>query len=267
MNEFARIGLERDGQRAFNLEELRQYYLALLGLEKGQAGFERFANLLAAVSPLSTDVAALRNASYYDWLSNQGEKLVPAPTWDAHKRRLVLPEPPPNPWGHIKQGLHAKKVNEVITRGRLDPISDPKLARLAENYKGNYLPVAFDSHYTQSWGATNKGGHRIKALPRTGYGFGEQLAQRAAAEMGIAPAHHQAAVRLGAAELTGLRSVDPMLVTLEDRIGVTAAKRRMTKEEVLKTLIRHGIPLWSLVAMAPANTDSPQHSDGMQERY
>jgi hypothetical protein len=263
VNEFARVGLERGGHRAFNLEELRQHYIAELGPEKGQAGFERFANLLAAVSPLSTDLAAVRNASYYDWLSRQEQKSLPVPIWDSPQRRLVLPEPPPPPWGHIREGLHAKKVNEVITRGRLDPIRNPKAASLAENYRGNYLPVPFDSHYTQSWGVTNKHGRPIQALPHVGYRFGEELAQRAAAEMGIAPAHHQAAVRLGAAELTGLRSLDPMLVTLEDRIGVTAAKLRMTKEEVLRTLIRHGIPLWSLAAMAPATPDLPQHGDGM----
>jgi hypothetical protein len=84
--------------------------------------------------------------------------------------------------------------------------------------------------------------------------------------LGIPPGHYQAAVRAGSAEHTGLRSLDPILATLEDRLGVTAAKFGITKEEVLRTLIRHGFPLWSLAAIAPAYTDLPQHSDGIQEQ-
>ncbi len=269
MNEFARIGLERGGHGAFNLEEFRQHYLAQLGVEKGQAAFERFANLLAAVGPLSTDLAAVRNASYYDWLSRLAEqegKPLPVPIWDSQKRRLVLLEPPPFPWGHIKEGLHAKKVNEVITSGRLEPISNPKLASIAENYKGNYMPIPLDSNYVRAARVTNKRGFPTDVVPRVGYGFVEQLGQRGAAQMGIPPGHYQAAVRAGAAEHTGLRSLDPILMTLEDRIAVTAAEFGITKEEVLRTLIRHGFPLLSLAAMAPAYTDLPQHRDGIQEQ-
>jgi hypothetical protein len=95
--------------------------------------------------------------------------------WDSIKRMLVLPERPPFPRGHIREGLHAKKVNEVHRFGGLDPFSDPKLSSLAESYKGNYMPIPLDSIYARALGATNKGGFPTDAIPRVGYGFVRQL--------------------------------------------------------------------------------------------
>jgi hypothetical protein len=218
------------------------------------------------VSPLSTDLAALRNASYYDRLIKQGRPL-PVPVWDPGKRRLVLPEPLPAPYGHIKQGLHAKKVNEVVARGGLDPLSNPKAASLAEEFRGNYMPIPIDSNYMRALGATNKAGRPIDVVPRAGYGFLEELGQRGAAKMGIPPGHHQAAVRAGAAEHTGLRSLDPMLMTLEDRLGLAAAAGGITKAEVVRRLIRYGYPLPLLAAMVDTDTTNvPQLRNGIGEQ-
>src|SRR5262249_44716831 len=63
LNEFARIGMERGGHKSFNLEPLREHYLARLGLENGQTQFKQLTDFMGAVSPVSADLATLRNAS------------------------------------------------------------------------------------------------------------------------------------------------------------------------------------------------------------
>jgi hypothetical protein len=262
LDEFARIGLERGGHKAFNIEPLRQHFITQLGLEKGQAAFKQLTDFMGAVSPVSTDLATLRNASYYDWLAKQGLPL-PNPIWDAAKGGLVLPKPLPPPYGHFKQGLHAQKVNEVVQQGGLDAIENPKLGSIAENFSGNLNPIGIDRHIVRALGATDSRGRPIDRLPRSGYDFVERLLQEQAAKMGLSPAQYQGAIRAGAGKLTGLRSFDPMLVTLQKRIAITAERDGISEAEVLKRFIGQGYPLASIGALAGAEA-VPRQGNGPQ---
>jgi hypothetical protein len=264
LDAFARIGLERGGHKSLNMEPFREHYMAELGLEKGQAGFKQFTDLLGAVSSVSTDLATLRNASYYDWLIKQGYPL-PAPIWDPVRRKLVLPEPLPYPYGHFKQGLHAQKVNEVVEQGGLDSIKNGKLAAVAAGFSGNFNPFAFDRHVVRTLRATDSRGRPIDLLPPAGHAFMEPLLQERAARMDLAPAQYQGAIRFGAAKETGLRSFDPMLVNLDKRLGVTGDYHGISKAEVLKQLIRNGFPLRSLGIVTGAGTAARQGTDMEEE--
>jgi hypothetical protein len=243
MNEYARIGIQRGGHKAFNAEPFRQAFLAELGPEKGQAAFDRLMDLQAAVSQVSTDASMIRTATFYDWLAREG---LPRPIPVLHSGKWVLTEPLPYPYGHFKQGLHAKKVKEIFEQGGLDPLTNKKIASIGENFRGNWTPVPFDSQFTRPWLLTNTKGKTLDALPDTAYGFGERVVQRQAPTLDLTPAQYQASIREGAAELTGLRSRIPYMVELDRRLGITADYYGTTKAAILKQLIRHGFPLVSL---------------------
>jgi hypothetical protein len=243
MNEYVRIGMQRGGHKAFNAEPFRQAFLAELGSEKGQATFDRLMDLHAAASQVSTDASMIRIATFYDWLARQGFPR-PIPVLDSGK--WVLTQPLPYPYGHFKQGLHAKKVNEIVEQGGLAPLTNKKIASIGQNFRGNWTPVAFDSQFTRPWFLTDTKGKRLDALPDSAYGFAEGIVQRQAPKFDLTPAQYQAAGREGAAELTGLRSRVPFLVELDRRLGITADYYGTTKAAILKRLIRHGFPLVSL---------------------
>jgi hypothetical protein len=243
------IGLVRDGHKATNLEPLRELFLAQLGAEKGQATFKQFTDLMGAVSSVSTDLATLRNASYFDALIKQKETL-PTPSWDSSRRRYILPDPLPYPYGHFKQGLHAKKAIEVDTQKGLDPLTDPKLASLAEQFRGNQMPIPIDRHVVRALGATDARGLPLDILPRSANEFVERLLQRRAWDMGLTPGQYQGALRAGAAEYTRLRSPEPILTTLQKRLAITAHRNNIPMAEVLRRLIANGYKLRSLGTIA-----------------
>jgi hypothetical protein len=204
--------------------------------------------------------------SYHDWRTIQGLPQL-KPVWDPVKGKLVLPDPLPQPYGHFKQGLHAQKVNEAIQSGGLDPIANPKLGSIAENFRGNLSPVAIDRHMVRAMGATDARGRPIDRLPPSGYGLAERLVQEEAAKMGLPPAQYQGAVRAGAAELTGLRSRDPILTTLANRIGITSGYYGTPEQEVLRRLTRYGFLLKSLGPLTVvAGTAASQQGDGTQDK-
>jgi hypothetical protein len=186
LDRLVEIGLARGGHTATNLEPLREHFLAQLGREKGQAAFKQLTDLMGAVSSVSTDLATLRNASYFDALIKQKETL-PTPSWDSSRRRYFLPDPLPYPYGHFKQGLHAKKAIEVDTQKGLDPLTDPKLASLAEQFRGNQMPIPIDRHVVRALGATDARGLPLDILPRSANEFVERLLQRRAWDMGLTP--------------------------------------------------------------------------------
>jgi hypothetical protein len=113
----------------------------------------------------------------------------PAYRWDG--KAWTLDEPPPPPWGHIVQGLHAKKVEEVLQKGGLAPLANPKIASFVENLRGNQTPVTIDRHNTRLWGVEGLRGRPLNAPPQSGYGFLERLQQEQAAKLGLTPAQYK----------------------------------------------------------------------------
>jgi hypothetical protein len=265
LDRLVEIGLARGGHTATNLEPLREHFLAQLGREKGQAAFKQLTDLMGAVSSVSTDLATLRNASYFDALIKQKETL-PTPSWDSSRRRYFLPDPLPYPYGHFKQGLHAKKAIEVDTQKGLDPLTDPKLASLAEQFRGNQMPIPIDRHVVRALGATDARGLPLDILPRSANEFVERLLQRRAWDMGLTPGQYQGALRAGAAEYTRLRSPEPILTTLQKRLAITADRDNIPMAEVLRRLIANGYRLRSLGTIAGLGAAASGREDKTPEQ-
>ncbi|MGA7487238.1 MAG: hypothetical protein WBW74_09935 [Xanthobacteraceae bacterium] len=244
LDEAARQGAERGGREFYNTEPLRERFVGELGPERGQAAYDEYIRLVGATSPVSRVEENIRNAAYHYMRSQQGFP-PPVARWNGEKWRL--PEPPPSPWGHIAQGLHAKKVGEVLAQGDLPPLKNPKIASFVQNLRGNQRPVTIDQHDTRLLGVKDVRGRPVDAPPRGGYGFLERLQQAEAAKLGMTPAQYQASAWIGGAEQTGVRSrLAPWLDSFEARVVLTARKLGLKPEDVLGRFIRGEIPLWSL---------------------
>jgi hypothetical protein len=255
VNEVVQRGADQGGRAFYNTEPLREAFLAERGAARGQTGYDKYFDLVGATSPGSRVGENIRNASYQYARSEQG--LPPlAPRWDGSK--WTLPEPLPWPYGHIAQGLHAKKVNEVLEQGGLAPITNPKIASFVQNLRGNQMPVTIDRHNTRQWGVADVSGRPVDIPPQVGYGFLERLQQTEAAKMGLAPAQYQASAWIGGAHQTGVRSrLAPWLDTFETRVALTAEKLGLTKEETLRRFIRGELPLYSLAGAAAIGAAAP----------
>jgi hypothetical protein len=243
LNEAARRGAERGGREFYNTEPLREAFTGELGEEKGKAAYDKYLNLVGATSLLSKVNENIRNAAYHYMRSQQGFP-PPVSYWDGRMWRLT--EPPPPPWGHILEGLHAKKIGEVMAQGSLSPLSNPKSASYVQNLRGNQTPVTIDMHGSRSVGVTDTRGNPVDVPPRAGYGFIERMYQREAQKHGMTPGQYQGSVWLGDAEQTGVRSTrSPWLDSFEARVVLTAKKLKITPAEALRRFIRGEVPLWS----------------------
>lgn len=101
-------------------------------------------------------------------------------------------------------------------------------------------------------------GRPVDVPPQAGYGFLEQLQQAEAAKLGLTPAQYQASAWIGGANRTGVRSsLAPWLNAFEARVALTANKRGLTEEEVLRRFIRGELPLYSLGGATAAGTALP----------
>jgi hypothetical protein len=259
INDTVRRGADQGGREWYNTEPLRQAFIAQIGPEKGQAAYEKYLNLVAATSPRSTVGENIRNASYYYVRSEQGVPL-PIPRWDGN--RLRLDEPLPPPYGHAAQGLHAKKVNEVLEGGGLPPLANPKTSSFAQNLRGNQTPVTIDAHNTRLLGIQNVRGRPVDIPPQAGYGFLERLEQAEAEKLGLTPAQYQASAWIGGADQTGVRSrLAPWLDSFEGRVALTAFKRGMSQDDVLRRFIRGELPLWSIGGAAAAGSSLPRQTE------
>jgi hypothetical protein len=244
VNELVRRGAELGGRDFYNTEQLRRAFIGELGPEKGQAAYAKYLNLVGATSAGSKVGENIRNAAYHYMRSQQGFP-PPATRWEGGRWRLAEPVPPP--WGHIEQALHAKKIKEALEQRGLPPLTNPKSASFVQNLRGNQTPVTIDRHNARLLGVTNGLGHSVDVPPRTGYGFLERLQQQEAAKQGMTPAQYQASGWIGGAKQTGVRSkLTPWLDSLEARIRLTAKKRGLDAEEMLRRFIRGELPLQSI---------------------
>jgi hypothetical protein len=255
INDAARRGTELGGRGFYNTEPLREWFIAELGATRGQAEYEKYLNLVGATSPISKVGENIRNASYHYTQSAQGQP-APIPRWSGAKWTLAEPLPPP--YGHVAQGLHAKKVNEALQQGGLEPLANPKISSYVQNLRGNQSPLTIDRHNTRLAGIVDTQGRPVDAPPQTGYGSIERLEQAEASKLGLTPAQYQASAWIGGANQTGVRSsLVPWLDSFEARVALSAEKWGITKDEMLKRFIRGELPLISLGGAAAAGTALP----------
>ena len=262
-------------------EPLRQAFIDELGKKKGQQGFERYMDYVAASSPRSDVEANARNASYYYALEKQG---LPVPAQGGTN---------PQPYGHMAQNLHRLNAEKIRSGDYFDPFVNPKPLSFSQNLQGNFAPVTVDAHAFKlpamlakdpDFLATSikleKGEPSIypsrmlasgditmadavkrpvywSSKPNANeYGAMEQYYKRLAAETGMSPAQVQAAAWAGGGKLTGLESVagDPFMRAVENRANKTAAARGISPAEALSQMMRGKAPLLGLggaAALAP----------------
>jgi hypothetical protein len=185
------------------VEQATSRFIGELGAERGRAAYDKYINIVGATSLASKVQENIRNAAYHYMRSQQGFT-PPIARWDGTK--WILTERLPYPWGHFAQGLHAKKVGEVLAQGELPPLNNPKGASLVQNLRGNQRPVTIDRHNTRLLGVKGVRGAPVDAPPKGGYGFLERLQQEEGTKQGLTPAQYQASAWIGGAEQTGVRS-------------------------------------------------------------
>lgn len=260
-------------------EPLRQAFVDELGKAKGQQGFERYMDYVAASSPRSNVEANARNASYYYTLEQQG---LPIAAQGGKN---------PYPYGHMAQNLHRMNAEKVRSGAYFDPVNNPKPLSFVQNLQGNFAPVTVDAHafklpamlakdpdflatsikmekdapsiypsrMLESGDITMKDALKrpvywaSKPNPNE-YAAMEQYYKRLAAEAGMTPAQAQAAAWAGGGKMTGLESVpgDPFMRSVENRANKTAAARGITPAEALSQMMRGKAPLLGLGGAAVA---------------
>lgn len=254
LDKYVDSGIKQGGLGWYNLMPLREAYISELGATKGPKAFNDLMDAVAATSPDSKVPQNIRMASYYNML-RQNETALP--------ERVKKPEtgnwyvPPgqiPNPYGARAQALHVQNMENLINNGELPVLQNPKPPSFGANLKGNYEPVAIDRHEMRKLG--------LSGVPDNKYGFLENIEQQQAAKKGIAPAQYQSSGWLGGAEATNMMSgTEPALQHFENRIAATAEARGMTKENVLKQLIRAKMPLLSAGGVTALAMQKPQEQE------
>jgi hypothetical protein len=232
----------------YNLDQIRQFFVSYYGPERGPAEFEMLCKFIAATSMRTTTPINIRLASYYYMLWRQGQQ-IPEPIWNG--RRYVLPEKPPEGYGHPYAGLHARAIREILEKGELDPLRYLKTSSLGQNLMGNLRPVAIDSNLVGNMGLLDARGQPMKSIPREAYDFTEREFQALAAKFGLPVALLRRAVLHGGARETGLRSpLIPLISTFENSIERTAKDKGLSKMDTLRRFTDAEFPLLALLAMA-----------------
>lgn len=260
----------------YNMEPLRQAFIDLMGQAEGERRFRLFTDMIAASSPRSDFPTNVRAASYYYGRALRGEP---------------IPDRPPSPYGHMAQKHHVRLARDVAGGG-FDLMTNPKPPSFAENLRGNQLPATIDAHairypamlsrdpvfletrYQATRGAPVE---RPQEMFRSGQVTLEQALERPAwwvnqprvaneyaplerwyqdmaARMGMTPAQFQAGAWVGGARTTGLGSPADVsaLEMLDARLGRAARLRGESRADVLRRLIREGVPLLSVSPLALA---------------
>ena len=286
--EFARKGMTNDGLGWYNTEELRSEFIKEWGAEKGVEQYEKFIDLVGATSAGAKTDANLKIASRYYVENVQGLPTTKPAKGSGYGHKVqgehyrsaknLLEGVPLDPIEHPKRSRFAANLKGDWTHSTIDKHNVRALAiasrdkewvatRLAEgedaaapafwNKKrhGEWNPAKFNPReFVEStrmpfdkipvgWFEDAPKGTAYKAL--------SQLNERLAAELGVTPAQAQAALWLGAGDMTGLGSKPIALMkVLDQRLSITARKRKITKREALRQMISGENPLLGVAGAA-----------------
>jgi hypothetical protein len=245
MDSYAKAGDAVGARGWWNTEQLRQYFQGELGAEEGNKAFETFAGMVAATSTRAKPPQNTKMASHYYQRDRQGET-------------IQVGDEIPDGYGHFVQENHQRNAATIQTLGQLDSKKNPKVASMQQNLLGNYEPLTADVHNSRALRLTTAGGKPVDVPEPQHYRFVEDLQKARAEGLGMLPAEYQANAWVGAGDKTGLggdakfrsagqNPADPFLKVFEDRVGITADKMGLPKEQVLRRMIRGEIPLHTFV--------------------
>lgn len=286
--EFARKGMTNDGLGWYNTEELRQEFLKEWGAEKGQQQYEKFIDLVGATSAGAKTDANLKIASKYyaDDVQGLPPAIPPKGSGYGHKAQNlhfenakgILEGTPLDPIEHPKRSRFAANLKGDWTHSTIDKHNVRALAIASrdkewvatklEDTKGAGKPAFWNEKKHGAWDPatfnprdfverTRMPFDKIpvtwfESAPKgTAYKALTQLNERLAAELGVTPAQAQAALWLGAGDATGLGSKPIALMkALDQRLSITARKRKITKREALRQMISGENPLLGVAGAA-----------------
>lgn len=131
INATVRRGLEGGGAEWYNTDPLRQRMFSVMPSIDVDPAYARLMDIVAATSPRARVPDNVRTASYYNYLSRQGED---------------IPERPAKGYGSVAQTLHRDNMRKLDDLGGWDVFANPKPASFSQNLQGNQQVVTIDTH-------------------------------------------------------------------------------------------------------------------------
>ena len=215
-------GIERGGDKWYHTGGIKDAFIEQLGPEEGTRRFDMFMDYGAALSPRSKVEQQLKRASVMMKRELEGEDVS-----------TLSHEMFPEGYGHMATQTAQKPAMERLaaTGAVGDPTEQPKIASYAANQKGNYAPLTADTHNFEILSG-------MKRSPSANeYAFIEDWQREIAHEMDLDPAEFQAALWVGADEITGVADSRNLTAAMNQRIAATAEKHGISEEEALEKFI------------------------------
>jgi hypothetical protein len=280
---WAKNGMTEEALVWYNMEQLRGKFTDALGDEKGNAQFNKFMDLVAATSAGAKTDANLKIASYYFTRDAQGLPTIMPPKGSGygHKAQNLhfdnaqgllesgegldpIENPKRYTFGeNLKGNQNYATIDTHFMRAVGIASHDPSYIteRLAD-VKGAAKP---DFVADEDWNPKTFNPRQYvedhdvpweqvppqwfdSAPSKTNYlPLENSIGRRLAKDLGVTPAQAQAALWLGAGDRTGLGSKPLALIkVLDQRLGITANKRGITKQMALQDLLHGRQPLLQL---------------------
>lgn len=255
------------GKRWYNTKQLKDAWIEELGPEEGEKWFNSFMDMMGAYSPMNQVVPNTRQASNAYRRVKSGEPLF-EPYQDPPGKGPWHADPTTEEgYGSLATATHQGFLKQVMEGGGMDPVTNPKTPRFAENLKGNFTPEAVDmimmrlmgmsakdprfltgaaakdfkaGKLTMEQALKNPNAWEQKPATMTEYPHLEKYFSDMARELGMTPAQFQASVWLGGGKTAGLKSSDTLsfVEIFHDQILRRAGLEGWTPKETLKKFIR-----------------------------
>lgn len=225
-------GIERGGDKWYHTGGIKDAFVKQLGPEEGSRRFDLFMDYGAALSPRSKVESQLKRASVLMKKHLEGDEVS-----------TISHEDFPEGYGHMATNTAQRPaIERLFETGAVgDPIDQPKISAYAANQKGNYAPLTADTHNFEILSG-------MKRSPSANeYAFVEDWQREIADEMGLDPAEFQAALWVGADEITGVADSRNLTAAMNQRIAATAEKHGISEEEALEKFIEGEVLLNQLL--------------------
>lgn len=270
-------GVKTGGLAWYNTNPLRKYAISEFGNKKGLELYDRFLRYVGATSPNTNPMSNIKQASYYNYLDQQGVPIVD----DLLTGNLKIPK------GYGRMSLSGIK-NTLASAGagtkgpvlvggkdiKLDriplyghnytgtfPATAPKVGRFYENLKGNIEQMATLDAGAMRAIAGKKGGKGKKAenlresASKEIYDQMEVAFNKFATQLGVTPAQAQASIWSGSAPYTGVGKSTgdlPLGATfmemLMEKVSQTARITGQSPKDVLSGLLSGNQYLKGIIA-------------------
>lgn len=258
LKRLAEQGKKEGGDRWYWLGGLLDKFIEELGPELGAERFDLFMDLNAAMSPRSPVAQQIKRASVLYQRAVQGKDIknmrnAPSDKWrykDENGKTQIVDLGPyvaakdqfPAGSGTMAHNIQMQQVRRLVDKGQVgSTVDQPKIATFAQNLKGNYAGVTIDAHNNKIITG------RSDSPNANEYAAMEAYQQRIAQQMGITPAAFQAALWVGAKNITGVVDSTNMTAMMNQRIAKTADALDISEEEALVRFIRGDTALYSVM--------------------